>query len=121
MEMTAEETLAQFLSKALLDRWRDRYLSLVQTKRGKKTFVEDLWHQLEDRLDPAKSVPDLPAEVWASPAFSYSQNNGFGKEEESVRVAFDTVGDGSLIVDKTGRHGIHQPEDMVDDIRYFRV
>ena len=119
--MTAEETLVQFLSKALHKRWRDRYVSIVQTKRGKNTFLADLWHQLEDRLDPDKSVTDLPKDVWSSPAFSFSQNNGFGKEEESVQKAFDTVGDGSLIIDKTGKYGIHQPEDMVDHIKYFRV
>ena len=110
--MTAEETLIHFLSKALQNRWQDRYISLVQTKRGKNTFLEDLWHQFEDRLDPEKSVADLPKDVWASPAFSFSRNNGFGREEESVRTAFDTVGDGSLIIDKTGRYGIHQPEEL---------
>jgi len=119
--MTAEETLVEFLSKVLPKRWRDRYVSLVQTKKGKKTFLNDLWHQCGDRFDPDKTVADLPKEVWTSPAFSFSQNNGFGLEEESVQKAFDTVGDGSLIVDKTGKYGVYQPEDMVDDIKYFRV
>lgn len=119
--MTAEEALIHFLSKTLQKRWRGRYASLVQTKKGKKTFLADLWHQIEDKLDPAKVVNDLPKEAWSTPAYSFKQNTGFGQEEQSVRSAFESVGDGSLIIDRNGRHGIHQPEDMVDDIKYFRA
>ena len=110
--MTAEDTFIQFVSKAIHKRWRDRYISIATTKRGKQTILEDLWHQFEERIDPSKVITDLPSKAWQKPAFSYSQNNGFGKEEESVRKAFDTVGDGSLIIDKTGTYGVYQPEDM---------
>ncbi len=119
--MTSEEALIHFLSKALQKRWRNRYVKLVQTKHGKQTFLADLWHQLEGRLNLSKVVSDLPEEVWASPAFSFRQNYGFGHEEESVRTAFDSVGDGSLIIDISGIYGIHQPEYMIDYIKYFRV
>ncbi|MDF7802029.1 hypothetical protein P4C99_21310 [Pontiellaceae bacterium B1224] len=119
--MTAEETFIQFASKAIHKRWRDRYVSIATTKRGKKTILEDLWHQFEDRIDQATIIEDLPSEAWRSPAFSYSQTNGFGREEESVRKAFDTVGDGSLIIDKSGKYGIYQPEDMIDNIKKIKV
>jgi hypothetical protein len=118
---TAEEALVRFLSKALQPRWRERYVELIRSKRGKKVFLADLCHRVEDVLDPAKAVPDLLESVWKSPAFSFSERHGFGREEESVRAAFDSVGDGSLIIDRAGKHGIHQPEDMIDDVTFFCV
>jgi hypothetical protein len=119
--MTAEKTLIRFLCKVLQKRWQDRYVSILQTRRGKKTFLDDLWHQLKDRFDPEKVMTDLPEEAWSSPGFSFSQHKGFGKEEKSVRTAFDTVGEGSLIIDKTGTYGAYQPEDMVDEITYLHI
>ena len=98
--MTAGEALAHFLSRALQKRWQDRYVSLIQTKRGKKTFLADLCHQLSARLDLAKAVPDLPRDVWNEPSFSFSQKNGFGREEKSLQTAFESVGDSSLIIDR---------------------
>lgn len=119
--MVPEKALVHFLSKALMKRWKDRYISLVQTKHGKQKFLEDLWHQIEDRFDLAKSVPDFNRNVWGSPAFSFSQNNGFGQIEESMQAAFDTVGDGSLIIDKEGKYGIYLPEDKAEKVKYFCV
>jgi hypothetical protein len=119
--MTSEEALRYFLSRALQERWRDRYTSLIQTKRGQKRLLADLWHEFESRLDPAKVVNNLPAEVWAAPAYIFRQNMPFGQEEISVQSAFDSVEDGCLIIDSNGRYGVHKPEDMVDDIKYFSV
>ena len=117
--MTAEEALVHFLSNALQKRWRDRYVSIVPTKRGKRRFLEDLSHTLERRFDPTKSLLDFPEEVWRSQAFSFRQPSGFGREEESMRSAFGIRDDSSLIIDKTGNYGIYQPEDMIDDIEYY--
>lgn len=119
--MTAKEALLHFLSKALQRRWQDRYLSLIKTEHGRKKFIKYLCHRFEDRLDPAKSVDDLPEEILASRAFSFSQDTAFGRKEESVRTALDILGDCSLIIDKAGTHGIYKPKDMIDDIKYFRV
>ena len=119
--MTPEEALVHFLSGALQKRWRARYVSLVQTQRGKSKFLADLWHVFEHRLDFAKAVCALPEDAWSASAFSFSETVGFGREEESLKTAFDKVGDGSLIVDVNGRYGIYQPEDAVDRIKYFRV
>ena len=64
-------------------------------------------------------------EVWTSPAFSFSQQDGFGVEEESFQAAFDTVGDSRLIVDKTGKRTAieiqmstdHALENIIKDVQ----
>lgn len=117
--MTAEEALIHFLSHTLQKRWRERYLYLVQSKRGKRKFLSDLPHAFEDRLDLAKSVEDLPEHAWSAPAYSFSQPDRFGVEESSVRAALWSVGDSSLIIDTNGNFGVHQPEDGIGT-RYFR-
>lgn len=119
--MTPEEALTHFLSHALQKRWRERYISLIQTKSGKKTFLNDLYHELEDRLDPSKTLIHLPDEVWNQPAYSFNAVVGFGRQEQSLRIAVEVVSDGCLIIDTKGNYGIHKPEDMVDDIRCFNV
>ena len=119
--MTPEEAIDHFLSRALSKRWRSRYASILCTKRGKRTFLAGLYHELQDHLDSSKAVSSFPTKAWALPAFAFSESCGFGQREESLRDAFDTVGDGSLITDSTGRYGIYQPEDMVDDIVYIIV
>ena len=118
--MTAEEALTHFLSSALQKRWRDRYLDLVQSKPGRKKFLNDLPHAFEDRLDLAKSVENLPEHAWSVPAYSFGQPDGFGVEESSVRAALWSVGDSSLVIDTNGNFGIHQPEDGIGT-KYFRV
>jgi len=57
--MTAKEALVHFLAHALQKRWRDRYVSLVQSKRGKERFLNDLHHEIEDRFDLSKSTKNL--------------------------------------------------------------
>ena len=120
-QMTAEEALGRFLSKALQKRWRDRYATLLRTKRGRGELINSLPHAFEQRWDPAKAVEGLAEDIWAAPAFSFSFYSGFGRGEKSMRDAFDTVGACSLIIDRTGTHGIYHPEDIVDDIMFFRV
>ncbi len=119
--MSPEEALIHFLSRALQERWRERYISIIQTKRGKKTLLRNLYHELEDRLDPSKALMQLPADVWNLPAYSFNEAVGFGRQEQSLKTAFELVSDGSLIIDTKGNYGVHKPEDLVDDIRYFNV
>jgi len=118
--MTSEEALNHFLG-VFPKRWRCRYRSLLGTKKGKETFLNDLWHQFEKRIDEAKVVQDIPQKAWSLPAFSFSGNGEFGKKEKSIQDAFSSIGDGSLIIDSTGKYGIYQPEDMVDDIKYIII
>ena len=119
--MTPEDALARFLSRVLQKRWRERYASIIRTRRGKKTFLRALYHTIEGQLDSAKAVIQLPDQAWQATAYSFSESAGFGHQEKSLRAAFDSAGDGSLVIDVEGNCGVHQPEGMVDDIRYFSV
>ena len=118
--MKAEEALARFIKKVMLKRWRDRYLQMVRKKRGQQRFLDDLWHEMEDRLDPEKSVKRLPETVWAMEAYSFSGDE-FGIEEDSMKDAFESLIDGALIIDREGKYGIHKPEEFVDKIKYYRA
>ena len=119
--MIPEDALARFLSRALQKRWRERYASIIQTRQGKKVFLRALYHTIEGQLDSAKAVIQLPDQAWQASAYSFSELAGFGHQEKSLRAAFDSAGDGSLAIDVEGKYGVHQPEDMVDNVRYFSV
>ncbi len=93
-KMSAEEALNHFLSGALQKQYKDRYRSLIQTKKGKQKFLSNLWHQFEDKINESKTVKEFPSKVWTLPAYSFSENNGFGQKEYSMQNAFESVGDG---------------------------
>lgn len=121
IQMKAEETLRIFLSKALKERWRERYLSLIKTEKGQGKFLTTLSHDFEDKLETRKLTKIFPEEIWALPAYLFMRNETWGKEKDSVKKAFDSSGDGILIIDKTGSYGIYRPEDSIDNIKYVKL
>ena len=70
--MTSEEALSHFLG-VFPKHWRRRYRSLLGTKKGKETFLNDLWHQFEKRIDEAKVMQDIPPESLVSTSFLFQR------------------------------------------------
>ena len=120
--MNQETVLSTFIKSALNKRWIDRYLSLVNSKKGKSKFLKDLYHVFDDKIDPSKVVKDFNKKVWELPAYSYSEIGGFGNDEASLKNAFEKYGGaGCLVVDYTSKYGIYIPETMIDEIMLISV
>lgn len=118
--MTPEESLSKFLSGALQHKWRQRYLSLVVTKRGKKTFLKDLHHVLDERLD-IKKLTTLTDSVLKLPAYQFNEYEGFGLEYGTMQEAYDRAGEGFLVVSTNGNHGILIPETIGSEVKQITV
>jgi hypothetical protein len=115
-DMDGTEALRTFLSRALRKERRDRYLFLMGRSKGRDQFLADLHHAMGEHFDASRAVPSLSDEIMNAPAYSYSEQDGFGREEESVSAACDRLGaeGGWLVVDRHGRHGVYAPEDDMD-------
>ena len=120
--MNQETALKSFLTSVIIKRWKDRYLSLISTQKGKNKFLKDLYHSFEEKIEPTKIVIDFDEKIWNLPAFSYSEIGGFGNDEVSLKDGLKKYeGDGCLIVDCTAKYGIYIPESMIDEIKYLNV
>lgn len=118
--MTEQEAIRSFLSKALRKDWQPRYLSLVETKRGKQTILADLYHVLGERFDPAH-LKTIPESTLSKPAFLFSETDGFGKECPSMREAESNADEGALVVSADGKHGILIEETIKRGMQHYSV
>jgi hypothetical protein len=111
--MNAEDAIHAFFSRVLIKERRGRYLALIGTKKGRRKFLADLYHGVEDRIDRSRVVAALPQRVLDAPAYSYSSQDGFGHEEVSMSDGLSRMhqSGGWFVISQDGKHGVYTPED----------
>ncbi len=86
-DMDPTEAIRAFLSHALRKERRDRYLFLVERRKGRKRFLADLYHAMGEQIDTSRAVPSIADEVLSAPAYSYSERGGFGRARNAGACA----------------------------------
>lgn len=119
--MTAVEALDRFLRHTLDPLKARRYCDLIQRPKGQKRFLDDLFHTIGSCFRVGLHDSTLTDWQRTQPGYSFSNARGFGIREITLHDGYNALmsDTGWLLIDRMGRFGIYQPEDMNDDQRQF--
>ncbi len=117
--MDAISALDTFLQHSLDPAKGIRYCDLIQRPKGQNRFLRDLYHRIGDSFRDGLPNTSLNESQKRQPGFSFSVRRGFGVAEASIQAGYDTLmpDTGWLLIDESGKFGIYQPEDMIDEQR----
>ncbi len=117
--MNAVQALDRFLQQTLDPLKVRRYCDLILRPKGQRRFLGDLYHTIGSSFRVGLRDTQLSDQQRAQPGYSFSEARGFGTPETSLKDGFEELmpNTGWLLIDREGRFGIYQPEDMIDDRR----
>lgn len=117
-EDDAINALKIFVSAACEKSHAERIVALLGSARGHKKFLGMLAHKFTVRQGTATPFKDA-SPVSGGPCYIFTDHGrfAFGEPSPSFAEALDRVNPVGawLLVSGSGRVGIYQPEDMIDD------
>jgi hypothetical protein len=102
--------LVTFLSGTLAQR-RERYVEFAGKAKTQRKLIAEFYHHFAGCLAKQAIVPALPEDAWELPAYSYGPSAEFGTPWPSLKAAYESMGEATLLVTQDGRFGIHTQED----------
>lgn len=114
--MANEDSCAPLLDflRGSLGRKRERILDFASRPRSRRKFLDLLYHELGDLLDPSCIVPALPEAAWRQPALRFRPPSDFGVAIASLRQAHQHLEHRELVITLDGRHGYWRDETFDD-------
>ena len=94
-----------------------RLLALIETKKGQKKFLRELYHGFQEAVRDDLAFQSSYDEYWDLPCFVFHESKGFGLAVSSFVKAYKqlSLDEGWLIISQDGSIGVYRPEARWDD------
>lgn len=114
--MNEIEAIKKFIKHVATDAKGRRYIALIDSKKGRKKFLAELYHGFLDSLrEEIKSKKDHQ-KFNKSACYIYYEHYGFGILVSSFSEAYDKLShdEGWVIVAQDASFGVYRPESEWD-------
>ncbi len=118
--MDANEALIIFLNKALIIK-KERLLGFLNKSKNHNKFLNTIYHELEQCLNPSFIIESLPEKILLSKGYLYEPNCGAGEMISSLQEIAESSMDSFLAISQDGKYAIHGPETFIDSRTYYAI
>ena len=121
--MNISDGLRLFLSNALINSKRDRYIGFLSNNKGHIKFSKSLSHDFISCLDRSLFTNKFSDEVLNQSGDLYCANGVTNGSEASMMVLYGKAPweGGWLLINKTGKLAIYRAEGKIDDEVYIAL
>jgi len=115
--------LERFISEAIVNSKRNRYVGFLSSSKGQKNFLKSLDHEFMKCLNESKFSSKFSQLELEQSGDLYCSNGVTNSSEDTMSNLYGKAPweGGWLLLNKPGTIAIHRPEGKVDDELYIKL